>query len=161
MYRDTTENLYRIFSSSDSWKIWDSDRTKYADLELANFVAPSEYGIEVKFPEGGTVLYAREGVKDENSKISYTWKVVDGKNNELDENMYITYNIVENGANFTTTKTPSEKSVREDLYEYLSTGLNTVNISFKGADSGAETQKSVTINVLKLNISTDFDYTAV
>ena len=161
LYRDTTENLYRIFSSSDSWKIWDSDRTKYAYLELASFVAPSEYGIEVKFPEGGTVLYAREGVKDENSKISYTWRVVDGKENELDENMYITYDIVENGASFTTTKTPSEKSVREDLYEYLSTGLNTVNISFKGADSGAETQKSVTINVLKLNISTDFNYTAV
>ena len=45
LWRDTTENLYRIFSSADAWRIWDSDRTRYADLELASFVAPSEYGV--------------------------------------------------------------------------------------------------------------------
>jgi len=45
LWRDTTENLYRIFSSIDSWRIWDSNRTKYASLELANFTAPSEYGV--------------------------------------------------------------------------------------------------------------------
>ena len=161
IWRDTTENLYRVFSSVDSWKIWDSDRTRYASLELTNFVAPSEYGIDVKFPENGTVIYAREGVHDENTIISYKWSVIDGKGNELDENMYITYSIVENGAYFPTTKTPSEKNVREDLYEYLSTGINTIQISFKGADSGAETQKTVTVHVLKLNVSTDFDYTVV
>jgi hypothetical protein len=93
--------------------------------------------------------------------VSYSWKVVDGKGNELDENMYITYSIVENGAYLPTTKTPSQKNVREDLYEYLTTGLNTVEISFKGADSGAETKKTVTVHVLKLNVSTDLDYTAV
>lgn len=161
LWRDTTENLYRVFSSIDAWRIWDSDRTRYADLELASFVAPSEYGIQVTFPENGTVLYAREGVHDENTVVSYGWKVVDGKGNELDENMYITYSIVENGAYLPTTKTPSQKNVREDLYEYLTTGLNTVEISFKGADSGAETKKTVTIHVLKLNVSTDLDYTAV
>lgn len=161
LWRDTTENLYRIFSSVDAWRIWDSDRTRYADLELASFVAPSEYGIQVTFPENGTILYAREGVHDENTYVSYSWKVVDGKGNELDENMYITYNIIENGAYVPTTKMPSEKSVREDLYDYLSTGLNTVEISFKGADSGAETKKTITVHVLKLNVSTDFNYTAV
>ena len=161
LWRDTTENLYRIFSSIDAWRIWDSDRTRYSNLELANFVAPSEYGIQVTFPENGTVLYTREGVHDENTIISYSWKVVDGKENELDENMYITYDIIENGTHLPTTKTPSNKNVREDLYEYLSTGLNTIEISFKGADSGAETKKTVTVYVIKLNISTDFDYTAI
>jgi hypothetical protein len=75
--------------------------------------------------------------------------------------MYITYDIIENGTHLPTTKTPSNKNVREDLYEYLSTGLNTIEISFKGADSGAETKKTVTVYVIKLNISTDFDYTAI
>lgn len=161
LFRDTTENLYRIFSSIDAWKIWDSDRTKYADLELASFVAPSEYGIQVTFPENGTVLYAREGVRDENTIVSYSWAVKDGKQNELDENMYVTYSIVENGAYFPTTKTPSDKNVREDLFDYLSVGKNTVKIQFKGAESGAEIEKEVIINVLKLNISTDLNYTEV
>jgi hypothetical protein len=39
--------------------------------------------------------------------------------------------------------------------------LNTVEISFKGADSGAETKKTITVHVLKLNVSTDFNYTIV
>ena len=107
LWRDTTENLYRIFSSIDSWRIWDSDRNRYKDLELANFVAPSEYGIQVTMSGEDTVLYTREGVHDESSTISYSWKVVDGKGNELDENMYITYNIIENGGNYPTTKTPN------------------------------------------------------
>ena len=161
LWRDTTENLYRIFSSIDSWRIWDSNRTKYASLELANFTAPSEYGVQVTFPENGTLLYTREGVHDENSYISYSWKVVDGKMNEHDENMYVTYTIEENGLSFPTTKTPSQKTVKEDLYEYLSVGKNTVKITFKGAESGATIEKEVVINVLKLDISTDFDCTEV
>ena len=161
LWRDTTENLYRIFSSIDSWRIWDSNRTKYASLELANFTAPSEYGVQVTFPENGTLLYTREGVHDENSYVSYSWKVVDGKMNEHDENMYVTYTIEENGLSFPTTKTPSQKNVKEDLYEYLSVGKNTVKITFKGAESGATIEKEVVINVLKLDISTDFDCTKV
>ena len=158
MWKDTTENLYRIFSSVDSWKIWDSDRTKYSKLELASFTAPSEYGIQVTFPEGGTVIYAREGVHDDNTKISFDWEVVDGKGNEQDENMYVTYSIAENGALIPQTYTSAEKKVVMDLYEYLSIGKNTVKISFKGADSGAEIEKTVIVNVLKLNVSTDFNY---
>jgi len=54
-----------------------------------------------------TIIYAREGVHDENFIVAYSWEVKDGKGNELDENMYITYDIVENGGHYPTTKTPN------------------------------------------------------
>lgn len=161
LWRDSTENLYRIFSSIEAWRIWDSDRNKYKNLELANFVAPSDYGIQVTIEGENTVLYTREGVHDASSTISYSWKVVDGKGNELNENMYITYNIIENGKSYPTTKTANQKNVREDLYEWLSPGTNTLEISFKGADSGATIKKTLTIHVLKLDINTDFDWKVV
>ena len=47
VYHDKEAHLYRIFSSEDAKNIWESDKTKYSSLEISNFVAPSEYAINV------------------------------------------------------------------------------------------------------------------
>lgn len=158
IYRDKTAHLYRVFSSVDAWRTWDSDQVKYSSLEITNFVAPSEYGVKVELTS--SINYIRAGVPgQEGSKIKYKWEVSDDKGNIIDENMSITYSIRENGKSFPIIKRPTETTVEEEMFPYLSMGVNTIDITFKGVTTGATTMKSVTINVLQLNVSSSLEYT--
>lgn len=156
IYRDKTSKLYRVFSSEDSKNLWESNPSKYADLELANFAAPSEYSISLGIPNNETIRYIREGVPNQaGSKISYSWSVSDDKGNEQDENIYVTYTIVETGEIIPKTYTPANKNVTIDLFEYLVPGKNTVRISARGSITGATGEKEVEIHTVTLNIRTD------
>jgi hypothetical protein len=43
---DKQAGLYRLFSSEESYRIWNTDREEYSDLELFNFVRPSDYELK-------------------------------------------------------------------------------------------------------------------
>jgi hypothetical protein len=81
VYRDNTAHLYRIFSSEEAWKIWQTDPDKYGKiLEITNFVAPSEYGIDFKL-RSKSISYIREGIPGQNGAfIRYDWEVKNDKN---------------------------------------------------------------------------------
>ena len=159
VYRDNTAHLYRIFSSEEAWKIWQTDPDKYGKiLEITNFVAPSEYGIDFKL-RSKSISYIREGIPGQNGAfIRYDWEVKNDKNQHMAENMSVMYSIKENGQKIPKTKRADQTEVDDDLFEYLSVGTNTIDIDMKGEVSGAEYHGSVTINVVNFNISTTFEY---
>ena len=73
VYHDRDAHLYRIFSSEDAKTIWESDKVRYSDLEISNFVAPSEYAVDVKF-SSSQLVYIRKGVTGQSgSRIKFTW----------------------------------------------------------------------------------------
>ena len=44
---DIENNLYRMFSSEDAYQLWVENPSDNADLELFNFVRPSDYKLEI------------------------------------------------------------------------------------------------------------------
>jgi len=163
VYHDKEAHLYRIFSSEDAKNIWESDKTKYSSLEISNFVAPSEYAINVQFTSS-TLVYIRKGVTGQSgSRIRYTWATqkADASAQTFAENMSVTYRFVESGLEWPTIKSSTDTTVDDEVFEYLTTGLNTVVIDFKGITTGAEASYTVNINVLELDIDTSFEYTAL
>ena len=159
VYRDNTAHLYRIFSSEEAWRIWQTDPEKYGKvLEITNFVAPSEYGIDFKL-RSKSISYIREGIPGQSGAfIRYDWEVKNDKNQHMSENMAVMYSIKENGQKIPRTKRADQTEVDDDLFEYLSVGTNTIDIDMKGEVSGAEYHGSVTINVVNFNVSTTFEY---
>lgn len=159
IYRDTNAHLYRVFSSSDAYRAWEKDPVLYKDLEITNFVAPSEYGIEVSITSGRE-SYVRYGIEGQSgAEIRYTWEVKNDKNQTLDEVVNVTYEIAENGYHDIRRLDPSNKSVIIDMTPHLSLGTNTIKMSFKGTTSGAETSQTVYITAVQLNVGTDLEYT--
>ena len=156
IYRDKQAKLYRIFSSEASKNLWQSDPVKNANLELANFVAPSEYSIDIKIINGETIRYIRDGVQgQQGSVLTYEWSVTNDKGNEYDENLYVIYKIKETDKQYPFTIKSTDKTVSIDLFDYLISGINTITIEARGAVSGATAVKEITINTLTLNIRTD------
>jgi len=47
MFEDKANNRYRMFSSEDAFSIWKENPTDNQDLELFNFVRPSDYKLEL------------------------------------------------------------------------------------------------------------------
>ena len=159
IYRDTNAHLYRVFSSSDAYRAWEKDPVLYKDLEITNFVAPSEYGIEISITSGRE-SYVRYGIEGQSgAEIRYTWEVKNDKNQTLDEVVNVTYEIAENGYHDIRRLDPSNKSVIIDMTPHLSLGTNTIKMSFKGTTSGAETSQTVYITAVQLNVGTDLEYT--
>ena len=163
VYHDKEAHLYRIFSSEDAKNIWDSDRDTYAGLEISNFVAPSEYVVNVDFASS-LLVYIRQGVAGQSgSKIRYNWRTqkADASALMFSENMSIIYTFKESGKQKVTVKSSNQRDVEEDIFEYLVSGQNTIDIDFKGITTGAEAKHTVIINVLQLNVDTSFDYTTL
>lgn len=161
IYRDKEAHLYRVFSSYDAHLAWLNDPVAYKDLEITNFVAPSEYGIEVSITSSRE-SYIRYGIEGQSgAEIRYSWEVKNDKNQTLDEVVNVTYEIVENGYRDIRRLDPSNKNVVIDMTPHLSLGTNTVKMSFKGTTSGAETSQTVYIVAVQLNVGTDLDYTAL
>ena len=159
VYKDTTAHLYRVFSSEEAWRIWQTDPDRYGkQLEITNFVAPSEYGIDFSL-RSKSIAYIREGISGQGgSFIRFDWAVKNDKNQTMAENMAIMYTIRENGKQIPTTKRADQNEVDDDLFEYLSVGTNTIDIDMKGEVTGAEFHTTVTINVISFNIYTSFEY---
>jgi len=161
IYRDRDAHLYRVFSSYDAHLAWLNDPVAYKDLEITNFVAPSEYGIEISITSNRE-SYIRYGIEGQSgAEIRYTWEVKNDKNQTLDEVVNVTYEIAENGYRDIRRLDPANKSVVMDMTQHLSLGTNTIKMSFKGTTSGAETTQTVYITAVQLNIGTDLEYTAL
>ena len=110
------------------------------------------------------MVYIRKGVTGQSgSRIRYTWQTqkADASAQTFAENMSITYRFVESGLEYSTIKSSTDTTVDEDVFEYLTTGLNTIIIDFKGITTGAEASHTININVLELDIDTSFEYTTL
>ena len=164
MYEDTSNNRYRMFSSSDAYAMWKENPTDNASLELFNFVRPSDYKLEMTATEQGGFnnKYIRYGdTNNSAARIAFHWSIYNDEG-ESQDTMQATYTItnVSNGTATTFTRwyNRSDADPNIQIYSYLQPGENTIQIECKGTTTGARNSKSYTIVLLQLSISSTFKF---
>lgn len=164
MYEDPANNKYRMFSSRDAWAIWKENPTDNSDLELFNFVRPSDYKLEMTATEAGGFnnKFVRYGdTNNSGGRIAYSWRIYNDEGDSTDS-LSVTYTItnVSSGTvtSFSRWYNNSDAYPNFSIYEYLQPGENTVNIEARGTTTGARNNKSFTIILLQLNLTSTFRF---
>ena len=78
MFEDTANNKYRMFSSEDAYGVWKENPTDNRDLELFNFVRPSDYKLELTAINSGGFnnKFIRYGdVNSTEARIAFSWNI--------------------------------------------------------------------------------------
>jgi hypothetical protein len=78
MYEDKANNRYRMFSSEDAFAMWKENPTDNIDLELFNFVRPSDYKLDLTAvnSDGFNNKFVRYGDTDSQStRIAFQWDI--------------------------------------------------------------------------------------
>ena len=100
---DIENNLYRMFSSEDAYQLWVENPSDNADLELFNFVRPSDYKLEITINSNNK--YVRYGDSTNiGARIQYAWKIYNDEG-ESSDGLTATYSISSESTGKTTTFT--------------------------------------------------------
>jgi len=78
MHEDKANNRYRMFSSEDAFAMWKENPTDNLDLELFNFVRPSDYKLDLTATnsDGFNNKYVRYGDSDsQGTRIAFQWDI--------------------------------------------------------------------------------------
>ena len=162
VYEDKAAGLYRMFSSREAWQLWYDDKDSYSDLELFNFVRPSDYAIELNnlTPDA---RYVTKGSKNQTGAIlSYTWDVRNDKGSYADS-VTVTYSIttaIGKRSAYSKIYNSTQKMVEENIYDYLDLGQNVVTVSFKASSTGATASISFSVVMLELTLKSNFNFSA-
>lgn len=164
MYEDVANNRYRMFSSEDAYAIWKENPTDNQDLELFNFVRPSDYKLELTATDsnGFNNKYIRYGDSDNiGARISYHWSIYNDEG-ESSDSLSATYTITNSTTGSSTTFTRwynrSDADPNFSIYNYLDAGENIVTIEAKGSTTGARNTKTFTIILLQVNMYSTFKF---
>lgn len=176
-YEDTTAGLYRLFSSESTKNKWirmntqgstDYDPDGSKKLELFNFVRPSDltmtydtlnpnpkyiingdsnstaarlsYHVFLSKQEGGGTVY-------ESDSFTVTYKITDSNGVEH-------VSVEEKDSTYLNSATPVTKSI----YQYLTVGQNTVEVSMKARSSSARNSVTFPVFLIDFELSSTFDY---
>ena len=164
MFEDTANNKYRMFSSEDAYAIWKENPTDNQDLELFNFVRPSDYKLELTATnsDGFNNKFVRYGdINSTGTRIAYSWNIYNDEGDSSDS-LSATYTIsnVASGASTTFTRWYNRSDANPDfsIYDYLQPGENVVTIECKGTTTGARNTKTFTIVLLQINLTSTFKF---
>ena len=157
---DTTNNLYRIFSSYKAYTLWAENPSDNAELQLFTIPRPSDYKLTLNITNNGD-RYVKSG-DDTNvlTKIQFDWKIYNDEGDSSD-GLTVTYTIlnVDSGSSNTFIRRYN-KGVNEDfsIYKYLKVGENRITIEGRGNTTGARNSASFNINLLDITISCGFNF---
>lgn len=160
MKEDIENNLYRMFSSEESYNKWVENPSDNSDLQLFSFVRPSDYRLTITIDSSNRYIRYGDSTND-GAKIQYVWSISNDEGNSTDS-LTATYTIVSSNSGKTTSFTRyynnGDPYPNFSIYDYLELGTNTVTIEGKGTSTGA--RNSITFNVvlLNLNITSTFDF---
>lgn len=164
MYEDTSNNKYRMFSSADAFAMWRENPVENGYLELFNFVRPSDYKLELTATEAGGFnnKFVRYGdTNNTGGRIAYSWRIYNDEGDSTDS-LSVTYTItnVSSGSStsFSRWYNSSDADPNFSIYDYLQPGENVVNIEARGTTTGARNNKSFTIVLLQLNLTSTFRF---
>ena len=164
MYEDVANNKYRMFSSEDAFAMWQEDPLENSDLELFNFVRPSDYKLELTAIEAGGFnnKFVRYGDSNNTgSRIAFSWRIYNDEGDSTDS-LSVTYtitNVVDGSqTSFTRWYNRSDADPNFSIYEYLKPGENAISIEAKGVTTGARNTRTFTINLLQLNLTSTFRF---
>lgn len=164
MYEDVSNNKYRMFSSEDAYSIWMEDPMENSDLELFNFVRPSDYKLELTATEAGGFnnKFVRYGdTNNTGGRIAYSWRIYNDEGESTDS-ISVTYTIT-NTVNGTSTSfsrwyNRSDADPNFSIYNYLQPGENAISIEAKGTTTGARNTRTFTIVLLQLSVTSTFRF---
>ena len=164
MFEDKSNNKYRMFSSEDAYAIWKENPTDNQDLELFNFVRPSDYKLELTAinSDGFNNKFVRYGdTTSTGTRIAFSWNIYNDEGDSSDS-LSVTYTIVNQstGASTTFTRWYNKSDANPDfsIYDYLQPGENVVTIEGKGSTTGARNTKTFTIVLLQINLTSTFKF---
>ena len=164
MFEDTANNKYRMFSSEDAFAMWKENPTDNQDLELFNFVRPSDYKLELIATNSGGFdsKFVRYGDTDNvGARIAFQWNISNDEGDSSDS-LSATYTIANSSTGASTTFTrwynKSDKYPDFSIYEYLQPGENVVTISCRGSATGARNTKTFTVNLLQVSLTSTFRF---
>ena len=156
---DKQAGLYRLFSSEESYRIWNTDREEYSDLELFNFVRPSDYELKTDLVSDPRYIISGDDSQS-GSQLVYRWEIRNDKG-EYDDSVTAKYTITDSSGgevSFSEMYSSVQKNVSLNLYEYLRDGQNTVNINLRSNSTGASFSLTIIITVLTFELTSSFDY---
>jgi len=164
MYEDIANNRYRMFSSEEAYAFWKENPSDNSDLELFNFVRPSDYKLELTATDanGFNNKYIRYG--DSNNvaaRIAFHWNIYNDEGDSSDTlsaTYTITNSITGTSTSFTRWYNRSDLDPNIQIYNYLQPGENVVTIECRGTTTGARNTKTYTIVLLQLNLTSTFKF---
>lgn len=164
MFEDTANNRYRMFSSEDAYALWKENPSDNSDLELFNFVRPSDYKLELQAIDstGFDNKYVRDGdTTSTATRIAFRWSIYNDEG-ESSDSLSVTYTITNSASGSSTTFTrwynKSDANPNVSIYEYLKPGENIVTIECKGSTTGARNTKTFTIILLQISLTSTFKF---
>lgn len=164
MFEDTSNNKYRMFSSEDAYAMWKENPTDNQDLELFNFVRPSDYKLELTATnsDGFNNKFIRYGdAASTGARIAFSWNIYNDEGDSSDS-LSATYTIANTASGSSTTFTRwynrSDANPNFSIYDYLLPGENVVTIECKGTTTGARNTKTFTIVLLQISLTSTFKF---
>lgn len=157
---DIENNLYRMFSSETAYQMWVENPSDNADLELFNFVRPSDYKLNININSSNRFIRYGDS-SNLGARIQYTWDIRNDEGESTDS-LAATYVITNEATGKSTTFTRwynKGQAVDFSIYDQLGPGTNTVNIIGRGSATGARNSITFNIVLLQLNVSSTFDFT--
>lgn len=169
-YLDTDDNKVKFFTSEEARRLYiahknEEDNQKYLDLIVYQMTKPNDYSIDLDnvFLQSGVRYVAAGDPEQEGLKMSYTWDVKLGDRSEVD-NLLVTYTIqCPSGKTYQTAESKRyedrlDTSKPLNLYKYLESGTNQINIRFKAQQTGAEKNVLILITVVEFNLQSSFQF---
>lgn len=156
---DPENNLYRMFSSEDAYQMWVENPSDNADLEIFNFVRPSEYKLNITINSSNKFIRYGDS-SNLGTRIQYTWDIRNDEG-ESSEGLTATYTISSESTGKSTTFTRwynKGEAVDFSIYDYLDKGTNNITIQAKGSTSGAVNNITYSIVLLQLNVTSSFKF---
>lgn len=164
MYEDKANNKYRMFSSEDAYARWKENPSDNSDLELFNFVRPSDYKLELQALDstGFDNKFIRDGdTNNSGARIAFKWSIYNDEG-ESSDSLSVTYTISHTASGATTSFTRwynrSDANPNVDIYRYLQPGENAITIECKGNTTGARNTKAFTIVLVQVSLVSTFKF---
>ena len=153
-----------MFSSEEAYAMWLENPADNQDLELFSFARPSDYKLDLTATDsdGFNNKFIREGDSNSNgSRIAFHWSIYNDEG-ESSDSLSVKYTISNTSSGFSTSFTrwynKSDADPNFSIYEYLQPGENVVSIEAKGSSTGARNNRTFTIVLLQVNITSTFRF---
>lgn len=117
---DIENNLYRMFSSEKAYQLWLENPSDNAELELFNFVRPSDYKLNITINSSNKFVRFGDS-SNTDTRIQFTWSIRNDEG-ESSDSLAATYTIANESSGKSTTFTRyynKGQAIDFSIYEYL------------------------------------------
>lgn len=156
---DVANNLYRIFSSQESYNLWAENPSDNADLQLFTIPRPSDYKLDLTISNNGDRYVKSGDTTSPLTRIQFFWRIYNDEGNASD-GLTVTYTISNVDGSSNTFTRRYNNGVNEDfsIANYLKVGENNITIEARGNNTGARNSTSFNITVLDIRVESDFNF---